>query len=195
MKLRFSGLAMAAIACVVFPRAAHAEDEQGASSSHAPFRIGAAGTGGYGSVHRSSSDPRSEGAMAIGGELRLHPYSPHGVVLGYTYAEGIFGPRVSIVDTAYSLRVAGSRRLDGVTGALYVDIGPSMGFVSHAPPGPDHTVLGARVSLAADLQLWNFTVGPVLAYRGGVPLGGPQDGWEGALTVLARAGIVIDVGR
>jgi hypothetical protein len=173
---------------------ARAEDETPETTAH-PLRVGVAGTAGYGKVHRSSSDPSSEGTIAYGGELRVHPYSPHGFVVAYTYAAGIFGPNVSIVDGAYSLRVLGPKKLRDFAGALYFDVGPSVGFVSHAPPASDHTVLGGRVSIAADAQIWNFTLGPVLSYRGGVPLSGAPDNWEGALTVFLRAGLVFDVGR
>lgn len=183
------------VAFLASSREAQAQETDETSAAPAPLRIGVAGTLGYGSVHRSSSSPAEEGATAIGGELRVQPYSAHGFTLAYTYAEGIFGPRVSIADATYSLRVLGSRRLTGVTGALYLDLGPSVGFVSHAPPGPDHTVVGGRVSAAADMQIWNFTIGPVLAYRGGVPLSGPPDGWEGAVTLLLRAGFAFDADR
>jgi len=169
-----------------------AENDAPEAAPPPPLRIGAAGTFGYASLHRSSSDPVSEGALSIGGELRVYPYSRHGFALAYSHAEGIFGPTVSIADAVYSFRLLGGAPLKGVTGAVYVDLGPSIGFVSHAPPGPDHTVFGGRASVAADLQIYNVTLGPVLAYRGGVPLGGPQDNWEGAVTLMLRAGIAFD---
>jgi hypothetical protein len=193
--MRRAAVLVPLLAVLAVAPAAHGQEAPSSESVNRPFRIGAAGTIGYASVHRSTSDPTSEGAYAIGAELRVHPYSQHGVVLAYTYAEGIFGPHVSIVDAAYSIRLIGGKPLHGATGALYVDMGPSIGFVSHAPPGPDHTVLGGRVSLAADVQLWNITIGPVASYRGGLPLGGPPDGWEGALTVFLRAGVVLDLDR
>jgi hypothetical protein len=144
-------------------------------------------------VHRSVSSPTSEGAFAAGGELRVHPYSAHGFVLGFTQASGIFGPNVTIVDAAYSLRLIGSNRLEGVTGAVYVDLGPSIGFVSDAPPSPNHQVLGGRAGVAADTQIYNVTIGTVVGYRGGAPLGSVTDHWEGAFIWMLRAGLIFDL--
>jgi hypothetical protein len=180
---------------LVLAIAGSARADETPETTKLPLRLGLAGTAGYGNVHRSSSEPSSEGAFALGGEARIHPYSQHGFVLAYTYAAGTFGPHVSIVDAAYSARLIGPKKLQGATGALYVDVGPSIGFVSDAPPSRDHTVLGGRASLVADIQIWSFAVGPVLSYRGGVPLSGTSDGWEGALTLFLRAGLVFDVDR
>jgi hypothetical protein len=190
----FTATLSTAALVTAFADDAHAQ-ESVAEPPSVPLRLGAAGMLGRAIVHRSTSSPSSEAAVAVGGELRVHPYSPHGFVLGYTYVEGPFGPRVSILDAAYSVRLVGSRTLRGVTGALYADIGPSIGIVTDAPPAPDHNVLGARASVAADMQIWNFTIGPLVAYHGGVPLSGAPDGWEGALTFLVRVGLVFDADR
>ena len=147
---------------------------------------------GAASFQRSSTSPTSESGGFIGGEVRVHPLPMHGFVLGYTHANGIFGPTVSIVDAAYSLRLVGPRRLQGVTGAIYLDVGPSAGFVYVHHEDPTHAVLGGRISLASDLQLANFTAGAFFAYRGGVPIGAP-DAWEGAVTFGLRLGVAFDV--
>jgi hypothetical protein len=65
--------------------------------------------------------------------------------------------------------------------------------VRHAPPASNHDVLGGSVSVAMDLQLYNLTLGLVVGYRGGVPLSGTPDGWEGAATGMFRLGAVFDV--
>ncbi len=116
----------------------------------------------------------------------------HGVALAYTHADTVFGPNVNIVDAAYSIRFAGNPQLRGLTGAAYFDVGPALGFVAHAPPARDHAVLGARVSLAFDAQIANVTIGLIFGYRGGVPVSGTPDGWEGAATALLRLGLVFD---
>ena len=159
------------------------------------LRIGAALTGGYASLERSTSDPtNTTGGFTLGGELRVNPWSAHGILLAYTDAEGIFGPSVNIVDAAYSLRLLSSAKLEGVTGAVYLDLGPSVGYVRGASPTPNHAVLGGRASVTCDLQLANVVVGVTMGYRGGVPVGVEGDPWEGALSAVARLGVVFDVG-
>jgi len=144
-------------------------------------------------MHRSRTTPSQESGGAWGGELRVHPYSRHGLLVGFTHAEGVFGPRVSIIDATYSLRILGGLPLTGLTSAAYLDFGPAVGFVSDAGSAPDHTVLGARASAAFDLQLANFSVGALAGYRGGVPLAGPDDRWEGAFSAMLRLGLVFDI--
>jgi hypothetical protein len=95
-------------------------------------------------------------------------------------------------NTGYSYRFVHGRPLTGLTFALYADVGPALGFVSHAPPAKDHVVLGGRASLADDMQIFNFTIGPIVAYRAGVPLSGTPDPWEGAFTGGVRVGAVFD---
>ncbi|GAC1364824.1 MAG: hypothetical protein NVSMB47_16340 [Polyangiales bacterium] len=187
--------ALLVASCVSFVVAPSAHADETWVPPLGAVRIGGALTGGYATLHRSTSTPSSTGALAVGGELRVHPYSAHGLVLGFTQAEGIFGPRVSIVDAGYSLLLSGSRHLRGVTPAVYLDVGPALGIVSHAGPESNHAVLGGRVSLAVDLIFGGFVVGTVLGYRGGVPLGGQPDRWEGAFTWLARVGFAFDVGE
>jgi hypothetical protein len=172
---------------------ARADDPETSPPAPKTFRVDASLTAGYASLHRDVSSPQHVGAVVLGGELRLHPFEPHGAVLAYTRADGIFGPHVDMVDVAYSYRFIGAERLHGVTGAAYVDLGPAIGFVSQM--SPSHTVIGGRVSVAFDAHLGFFTLGTVLGYRGGVPISGPPDGWEGALTWLVRAGFVFDVAR
>ena len=157
-------------------------------------RIGVTANTGFASFQRSSTYPTSETGAFLGGEVRVHPLPMHGFVLGFTQAGGLFGPTVSIVDAAYSLRLQGPHRLRGVTGAVYLDFGPSAGFVYVHPDDPTHTVLGGRVSIGGDLQLANVILGTFVAYRGGTTFGA-GDAWEGALTFGARVGVAFDVGQ
>lgn len=155
-------------------------------------RIGVTANIGAAFFQRSSTSPTSESGGFLGGEVRVHPLPMHGFVLGYTHAGGIFGPTVSIVDVAYSLRLVGPQRLRGITGAIYLDVGPSAGFVFVHHEDPTHAVLGGRVSIGSDLQLANVVVGGFFAYRGGIPVGAP-DAWEGAVTFGLRVGATFDV--
>jgi hypothetical protein len=123
----------------------------------------------------------------------VHPFSVHGIVLGYTHAEAVFGPDVHIVDAAYSLQLIGSRRLRSATGAVYLDIGPAMGFVRDAPPSSPHTVFGGRATVTGDVHFSNFVLGMTLGYRGGVPTGDVRDDWEGAFSAFLRVGVVFDL--
>ena len=149
-----------------------------------PPRLTVAGVAGYAFLDRSVTGPSSRDGLALGGEVRAHPTSSaHGIVTTFLQAEGVFGPRVSIFDAAWSYRF-----VSGASGAGYFETGPTIAFVSAAPPAPDHRVLGGRVSLAFDGYLGPLLMGVTLGYRGGVPLGGPPDGWEGAFTSVARLG-------
>jgi hypothetical protein len=132
--------------------------------------------------------------VAVGGELRVHPYSRHGGAFAITGGGGFFGPNVTLIDAVYSYTLTVPRPLHGVTTAVYLDVGPALGIVSSAGPSPDHSVLGGRVSATADLQLSSFTIGITAGYRGGVPLSGAPDAWEGAFTAMLRAGLVLDFG-
>jgi len=155
------------------------------------LRVGFAGTAGVGYFHRTESSPHAETGLQAGAELRVHPFSPHGIVIGYTHASVVFGPTVDIVDAAYSLQLIGSRRLRNGTGAVYLDIGPAVGVVGH-PPSPDHAVLGGRATVTGDVHFSNFLLGMTLGYRGGVPTGDVRDRWEGAFCAFIRVGSVFD---
>lgn len=158
-------------------------------------RVETMGVGGYGLLNRLDTSPNKADGVVVGGEVRVHPYSAHGFLVDFLHAAGVFGPGVNVVEAAYSLRLMEGRSLHTVpTGALYFEIGPSLGFVSHAPPDPNHTVLGGRASFAGDLRIGNFAVGGSLGYRGGVPLGSATSPWEAAVTVLGRLGVVFDFG-
>lgn len=169
-------------------------DEETAVTPHPALRIGGALTGGYAYMHRSLSRPSNKDGLVFGGEVHVHPYSAHGFFGGVTGAEGIFGPSVTIIDAGYSLQFLGSPSLKGFTGAGYLDVGPAFAFVSHADPAPDHDVLGGHASVAFDAQIYNVTLGVAFGYRGGVPLSGANDAWEGALTSVLRLGAVFDLG-
>jgi hypothetical protein len=194
MLVRISS-AVLLLLCLLVPRTAGAQEKPDPGSPSDAFRASLALTGGLADMQRSHTESTEERGLAYGAELRLHPYSPHGFVGGVTHASGIFGPEVTIIDAAYSWRLVGSSRLDGLTGAIYIDLGPSMGLVSRAKPEPDHTVLGGRATLTVDAQLYSFVLGAAVGYRGGVPLTAGTDPWESALTALVRAGIVFDTGR
>ena len=159
-----------------------------------PLRIGLAAHAGLAYFHRSSSSPTGMGGAALGGELRVHPYSRHGGAFAITYGGGVFGPNVTLIDAAYSYALTAPRPIHGLSSAVYLDAGPALGLVSHAGPSPDHSVLGGRVSVTADAQLAIFTIGITAGYHGGVPLSGARDGWEGAFTAMLRAGLVFDFG-
>ncbi len=163
-----------------------------AVDAYLPLRIGLAAHGGLAYFHRSTSSPTTKGGVVIGGELRVHPYSRHGGAVAVTYGGGIFGPDVTLIDAVYSYALIEPVPLRSVSTAVYLDVGPAVGLVSKAGPGPDHTVLGARASVTADLQISVFTLGITTGYHGGVPLGGPVDPWEGALTLMLRGGLVLD---
>jgi hypothetical protein len=194
MRPRWLALALL-LATVTFVSAGRADEDGGWQTANPAFRVGGAVTGGYASLSRTTSDPTNQmGGFTLGGELRVYPYSDHGLVLAFTNAEAVFGPNVNIADVAYSLRIVGGRPLKGVTGAVYLDLGPSLGLVTHASPTPNHTVVGGRATATFDLHLANFTVGVVLGYRGGVPVGVRDDPWEGALSAVARCGVAFDFG-
>ena len=130
----------------------------------------------------------------MGAQLRHQPTSsPHGFAATFLRAEGIFGPRVTIFDAAWSYRFIGGGPLGDASGAGYFELGPAFAFVSGAPPAPDHRVLGARASVSFDGYLGPVLLGVTLGYHGGVPLGGPRDAWEGAATSLLRLGLAFDL--
>jgi hypothetical protein len=184
---------VALLPSVLLATPARADDDGATALPHLrATRVSLAATPGFANLHRDVSSPGDRNAFVMGGELRVYPESPHGFVLAFNHAEGIFGPKVSLFDAGYSLCLYCSRHIGDVGGGVYFDLGPALGIVKDAPPGPDHSVLGARVSLGADAYLGFFTLGVVAGYRGGVPLGGPPDGWEGAASLLARVGFVFD---
>ena len=159
-----------------------------------PFRISLAGTLGLGPLARSTNDPTTEQAGSdLGVELRLQPYGTHGVVIAYTNAQGILGPIANIIDVAYSFPLITRPTIHGVTGAAFLDIGPAVALLHDSPPESDHTVVGGRVSLTADLHIYNFLLGVVGAYRGGIPIGVANDPWESDFSISARLGVVFDV--
>ena len=188
---RLATLAIAALFTLVTTQALATEDP----APPPTLRIGGALTAGYAFMHRSASSPAAEReGLALGAEVHVHPYSQHGFFAAATSAGALFGPEVDILDAGYSWRFLGSSRLRGLTGAGYFDVGPAFAFVRNATPAPTHDVFGGRASVAFDAQLYNVTLGVVVGYRGGVPLGGARDGWEGAFTSMLRVGVVFDVG-
>jgi hypothetical protein len=157
-------------------------------------RISGSMIGAYGGYERTSQSPQSESGLAIGGELRVHPYSANGAMVAFTTGGGIFGPTLTVIDTGYSLRAFAPRLLTGVTAALYFDLGPSLGFVT-APNGFHHDV-GGRAGVALDLEIWNATLGVQAVYHGGLPVdGGATSQWESSYSLGFRAGFAFDVGR
>jgi hypothetical protein len=160
----------------------------GLGGAHPAIRFSLAATAGGATFIRTAGGPSSEGGIYLGGELRVHPYGPHGLLLAYAESEGIFGPHVSLFDLDYSLRVVAGRALHGVTGAVYFDLGPSVGYVRQG--GPDHFTVGGRVGAAADVYFGNVALGAVAAGRLGVPLSRP--GMEQALTLGLRLGFAWD---
>lgn len=162
----------------------------------APFRLGLAIDGGYAYFHRTESSPRTQGGVGLGAQVRIHPYSRHGFVGGVFRGAGIFGPGVTVIDAGYSLALFEPEPLDRGSLALFVELGPSFGIVEKATPSSDHTVLGLRGAVSAEVQISNFLVGASIGYRGGVPLTpGVVDGWEGALTGVLRLGASFDLGH
>ena len=172
---------------------ARAEDEE--AGNHAPLgtHVSADGSLGYVLFHRSTSEPTTQGGLAWALDVHLHPRSVHGFFLGYTHGEGIFGPKVTIFDGGWSWRFLGGRRVGGVSGAGYLDVGPAVGLVSD--DNPSHAVAGAHVGLTFDAHLGFFVLGVALAYRGGIPIAGPSDFWEGAASTMLRVGVVLDAGE
>jgi len=158
-----------------------------------PLRLGIGVSGGYAHFHRSSTDPTTRDGVLAGIDVRVHPHREHGAVFGVSAGGAVFGPTVVILDAAYSFALTAPRRLGGVGTSAYAEVGPAFGIVSDAKPASDHTVLGGRASFAMDFHLTYVTVGAFVGYRGGVPLGG-DDGWEGALSMGLRLGVVFDVG-
>jgi hypothetical protein len=132
--------------------------------------------------------------LLYGGDLRLHPTSsPHGLTAGALDGGGLFGPNVSILDAAYSYRFLGGERLHDMQGAAYVDVGPMLAWVSNVGPAADHRALGARASVCFDGYLSILLVGIQFGYRGGVPLSGAKDAFEGAATASLRVGLAVDL--
>jgi hypothetical protein len=160
------------------------------------FRVNLAATGTYGSYDRAVTTPRSETGVNLGGELRVHPYSISGALLAFESGSGLglFGPTLTTFDAAYSFRAFAPKKLEGATLALYLDVGPSIGFVS-VPQGFHHD-LGGRVGASLDLQVWNLTLGPELVYHGGDPVDGKGlTQWESSLAFGFKLGVAFDVAR
>lgn len=142
--------------------------------------------------HRTKTGPLTENGASLGADLRLHPTPLHGFLFGFTQAGGAFGPSLTTIDAAYSLRILGPRRTGGVTGDLVFDVGPSFGHV-HVHDEADHEVFGGRVSVSSHLYLGAFTLGGFVVYRGGIPIG-PPDAYEGAVAGGLTLGFVVDTG-
>jgi len=157
-------------------------------------RVNAAATLGFGNYTRSVTSPQSESGAALGGELRVHPYSMNGVLFAFGSGGAVFGPTVTTVDFGYSFRPLAPRFMREVTGAVYFDIGPSMGWVW--PNQNLHHDLGGRAGIALDLQIYNVTLGAQVVYHGGVPVDGSAvSQWESFFTAGVRAGFAFDFGR
>jgi hypothetical protein len=150
--------------------------------------------GAYGGYSRTEQSPQSESGLDLGGELRVHPYSASGAMVAFTTGGALFGPTLTVLDAGYSLRAFAPRILEGVTGALYFDVGPSLGFVT--PTNELHHDFGGRAGVAFDLEIWNATVGAQLVYHGGLPIdGGVPNQWESSYSFGLRVGFAFDVGR
>jgi hypothetical protein len=155
-------------------------------------RVEIVSTGGIADFRRSTRQPNAEGGVLLGGAIRVHPAGPHGIFATFVGGAAVFGPSVIAGDAGYSLRLFGSRFVEGVTGALHVEIGPALGSVSGLGT-TDHATFGGRAGITADVHLWNLLLGIEGVYRGGVPLGGTSDVWESALSTSLRAGVLFDV--
>lgn len=153
--------------------------------------------------------------VGVEGSFKFH--GPHGASLGALFAyNGIVdlfsaGPAVIFFDAAYSFEPWAPKDLRGFKPALGIRLGPSFAVVQRtyypsdpdvfgAPPTgrvdvPTHLVIGPRASLVLDLHIWNALIGIEAGYRGGVPVGVPFTNWEGAIVLMFRVGLVMDVGR
>lgn len=192
--MRWLPYAFVPVAILVARLAAAQEgQEKKKEEAHHPVRFDLAALGSVSELHRSALQPRAESSLMPGVELRIHPRSRHGFVGAYNFAEALFGPSVHIVDFGYSYSVFAQDRLDRIAGALHIEIGPALGFVSAAPPGRDHTVAGFRTSLTAAALLGPVSIGVFASYRAGIPLSGTRAAWEGALAIGLRAGFVFDL--
>ncbi len=160
-----------------------------------PLRISIAGTLGIDELMRPTSfTTNAQTGPGLGAEVRVQPEGGYGVLLAYKNTAGIFGPSVNVFDAACSIPLFGGRPLHGVSGAGFIDVGPSVGFVTTAEPTPNHTVIGGRATLTLDLHIWNFLLGVTAGYRGGISVGVSGDSWEGEFSASGRAGVVFDVG-
>lgn len=218
--MRTSLFALLACCCFVIPAVAHADDDVSTSDGASPSpdrpktddaewkraRLSVAAAPGvplY--MHRSGpSGSSSLGALAIGGEARAHFGRWHGGLFAYS---AMMGPVIAqTFDLAYSLRLAGSPSLRGVTGAIYADFGPSLAILSGplfvaegasglpATANEGHVTLGVRASLAADVHIWNFVLGLVGSYHVGLPVVQSNSTSEGAVALALRLGVVGDIG-
>jgi len=143
------------------------------------------------------SNPESATATTVGVEIQVHPYtstghSPHGGLVGLSFAPGDGKDLDAIVDLDYSLEILGPRQLKGLTGALYTAIGP---FYATLPGIDSGSLFGGRIALAADLQINDLTIGVGADYRLGVTLNGDSGQGESMVRVLLRVGVVFDVER
>lgn len=131
MRLAFLSIALP---FVVFTRLASAEESAPTSDGITPVekppavRLGVSGNGGARPVPADVEQADIGDRRTAGRRAARAPSPMHGFLIGYTEAGGIFGPTVRIVDAAYSLRLHGPDRLRGITGALYLEVGPSVGF-------------------------------------------------------------------
>jgi hypothetical protein len=191
MRSRFIVAPLAGAVLAAAPLA-RAEDEGPGGKAPLGTHVSADGSVGYVMFHRSTSEPTTMGALAWALDVHMHARSVHGFFLGYTHGEGLFGPKVTIFDGGWSWRFLGGRRVGNVSGAGYLDVGPAVGLVSE--DNPSHAVAGAHVGLTFDAHLGYFVLGVAFAYRGGVPIAGPPDVWEGAASTMLRVGFVLDAG-
>ncbi len=165
-----------------------------AAADDQPPRFNLAAVVGIANFERSAQSPSDEGGGFVGGTLRVHPLPMHGVFTSFAVGEGIFGPQAAVADAGYSLRLVGPRELHGPTGAIYLDVGPAVGFVG-GNGTQDHSTLGGRFGVTAEARLAMVVLGLEGVYRGGLPLGAnvPQQ-WEGMLSIGLHLGVVFDAG-
>ncbi len=160
--------------------------------NHAAMRLNLSATALFLNYARTGTSADNQDGLGLGGEVRVHPYSASGFLAGFQTGAGVFGPSVTVVDAAYSLRAFAPDRLKGVRPALYFDVGPSLGFV--AANGSSHHDLGGRAGVAFDVQFWNLTAGVEAVYHGGLPVDGPSQ-WESSASVGVRLGVAFDTSR
>ena len=166
----------------------------------------------YSVAARSGTAGASSWVPAFTFETRIH-HGHHGALMavgGFPHAEPglIFAgsPQVTYFDLAYSYVATSSQRLRGTTGAISIEIGPSLGIIgptyTHGTQDwntvitgidvGDHLTLGGRVSTHFDVLFGPFMLGLVLGYRGGVPtIANARDNWEGVLFLDLEAGFAI----
>lgn len=209
--MRQAPLLLPLLLCASLPIAAHASDRDGPEPDRVTdarkwpaARISVAATGGMPFLFQAGPTGGNTPGMSFGPEVRAYFGRWHGGFASYDF---VMSPTlVHVVEAGYSVRLVGSPEMRGVHGALYADVGPSFAFVagcgicsygaSGGPSGPTdkHAMIGLRTGLAADLYLWNFTVGLVGGFRVGVPTIDSGVRTEGALSIALRVGFTFDAG-